>query len=261
MSELQGKRAIVTGAGSGIGMATARLLHSRGACVMLVDLNLDAVNGLAQDLGSDAVPHASNVSDLAQVEAFVTRAVELFGGLDILVNNAGIGGFGRVADIDPQHWRKVMAVDLDSVFFASRSAMPHLVKSRGSVVNTVSLSGVNADYGLTPYNTAKAGLIGLSKSMAIDYAREGVRVNMVSPGYTLTAMTAAMAQGLPEEYVARIPMNRAGAPEEMAEAIVFLASDRASFITGHNLIVDGGINAHNGQPNLLAYFAAYEQKQ
>lgn len=137
--------------------------------------------------------------------------------------------------------------------------MPHLVESRGAIVNTVSLSGVNADYGLTPYNTAKAGLIGLSKSMAIDYAAQGVRVNMVSPGFTRTAMTSSMPPGLPDEYVGRIPMRRAGEPEEMAEAILFLASDRASYISGHNLVVDGGINAHNGQPNLLAYFAAYQQ--
>lgn len=254
MSELQGKRAIVTGAGGGIGLATARLLHARGARVMLADLNADAVADAAEQLKGDAIGHAANVGDLADASAMVSRAVEAFGGLDILVNNAGIGGYGRVADIDPDHWRSVMAVDLDAVFFVSRAAMPHLVRSKGAIVNTVSISGVDADYGLTPYNTAKAGLIGLSKSMAIDYAGEGVRVNMVSPGFTRTPMTAALPDGLLEDYVSRIPMGRPGQPDELAEAIAFLASDRASFITGHNLIVDGGISAHNGQPNLLAYF-------
>lgn len=259
MREFEGKRAIVTGAGSGIGMAAARLLHARGARVLLADLNPDAVNSLASELGANAVAHAANVADVSEVEAMIAQAVDEFGGLDILVNNAGIGGFGRVADVDPEHWRMVMAVDLDAVFIACRKAMPHLIESSGSIINTVSISGVNADYGLTPYNTAKAGLIGLSKSMAIDYARDGVRVNMVSPGFTRTAMTSAMPQGLPEEYVTRIPMNRAGEPTEMAEAILFLASERASYITGQNLIVDGGISAHNGQPNLLAYFAVHQQ--
>lgn len=256
MTELQGKRAIVTGAGSGIGRATAQLLHARGAHVLLADLNAEAANAVAQELGSGAVGHGANVADLADASALVARAVDQFGGLDILVNNAGIGGYGRVADLDPDHWRTVMAVDLDAVFFVSRAAMPHLIQSKGAIVNTVSISGVDADYGLTPYNAAKAGLIGLSKSMAIDYAREGVRVNMVSPGFTQTPMTATMPDGLLQDYVSRIPMNRPGQPQELAEAIAFLASDRASFITGHNLIVDGGISAHNGQPNLLAYFPA-----
>lgn len=162
MTEFAGKRVIVTCAGGGIGLATAQLLHSRGGRVMMVDLNEETVSAAARDLGEGAIALAANIAEPAEVATMVDRAVKEFGGLDILVNNAGIGGYGRVADIDPDHWRMVMAVDLDGVYFVSYAAMPHIIESRGNIVNTVSISGVNADYGLTPYNSAKAGLIGLS---------------------------------------------------------------------------------------------------
>ncbi len=246
---LEGKRAIVTGAASGIGAATARLLMARGARVVAVDVAGDALADAVA--GSDLIPHVADLSDQAAVEAMIAFAVERLDGLDILVNNAGIGALAKTADLDPATWRKVMAIDLDAVFYAARKALPHLVESRGCIVNTASISGIGADYGFAAYNAAKAGVIGLTRVMAIDYAKDGVRVNAVSPGFTETAMVTHMPPAIRDAYLARIPMRRAGTAEDMARAIAFLASADAGYVTGHNLVVDGGITAHTGQPDII----------
>jgi meso-butanediol dehydrogenase/(S,S)-butanediol dehydrogenase/diacetyl reductase len=253
--EFDGKLALVTGAASGIGAATARILVARGARVLAADRDVDKLQALAAELKGAAVPHMVDVSERAQVEAMVEAAIARLGGLDILVNNAGIGSLARATDLDPEEWRKVMAVDLDAVFWASRAALPTLVARRGNIVCTASISGMAADYRFTAYNAAKAGLIGLVRNLAIDYAAEGVRVNAVSPGYTLTPLSKTSRPEVAEAFVAAVPMRRAAQPEEIAEVIAFLASERASYLTGQNIAVDGGVTAHTGQPDVAGIYA------
>jgi len=257
--EFEGKLALVTGAGSGIGAAVSRLLAAGGARVFAADRDERALEALARDLGDMVVPHKVDLAERDQTEAMVPAAIETLGGLDVLVNNAGIGSLGRATEIDPDEWRKVMAIDLDAVFLACRAAMPALIARRGAIVCTASISGMAADYGFTAYNAAKAGLLGLVRNLAIDYAAQGVRVNAVSPGYTRTSLTQAVPPLVEAAFIAAVPMKRAATPAEIAEVICFLASPRASYVTGANIVVDGGLTAHTGQPDIRAIYAASAQ--
>jgi meso-butanediol dehydrogenase / (S,S)-butanediol dehydrogenase / diacetyl reductase len=254
--------AIVTGAASGIGLATARLLAAEEARVTLVDLPDSKGGTLAASMGATFL--AADLSDSRQVEAMVTLVLEREGRLDILVNNAGIGSLGEVPDMDPAMWRNVMAVDLDAVFHACRVAIPamraafHEGGRRSAIVNTASFSGLAADYGFAAYNAAKAGVINLTRALAIDHGKDGIRVNAVCPGLVDTPLAAPLAAipGLMEKWVSTIPLGRAGRPEEMAEVIAFLASEAASYITGSIIVADGGAAAHTGQPNFISEIAA-----
>lgn len=254
--EFQGKTAIVTGAASGIGAETTKLLIKGGAKVLAADLNETKLKVLVQEVGENAVPHLADMAQRESVEGMVQAAVQKFGGVDILVNNAGIGSLGKAADLDPDEWRRVMAVDLDAVFWASRAALPHLIERKGCIVSTASISGMGADYAFTAYNVAKAGVIALTRCMAIDYANQGVRVNSVSPGLVATPLTGMMPDATIDEFNRRIPMHRPASPQEIAEVITFLASPRASYLTGQNVAVDGGLMAHTGQPDVLAVRAS-----
>jgi len=248
------KAAIVTGGASGIGAAAVRRLARAGVRVLAVDVNADGLGALVAEFGDAVQPHVADLTDRTQVEGAVAAAVERFGRLDILVNNAGIGSLARVTDLDPEEWRWVMAIDVDAVFLACRVALPHLIETKGCVVNTASISGIAADYGFTAYNTAKAAVLGLTRVMAIDYAAQGVRINAVSPGFTQTPLTRPMPQELQDMYAASVPMRRAGSPDEIAAVIVFLTSDDASYITGQNIVADGGLMATTGSPDHIAYF-------
>ena len=256
---LKEKIAVVTGAASGIGAATTRRLIAEGAKVLAVDINGDGLQSLVNELGSSAVPHIANLAVRAEVEGMVAAALDRFGALDILVNNAGIGSLGRAAALDPDEWRQVMAINLDAVFLASRAALPHLIARRGCIINTASISGMGADYGFTAYNTTKAAVINLTRVMALDYAARGVRVNAVSPGFISTPLVAMLPPALEDDFVTRIPMQRAGKPEEIASVITFLASADASFLTGQNIAVDGGITAHTGQPDVFGFIERMEE--
>lgn len=258
--EFAGKLALVTGAGSGIGAAVARLLVARGARVFAADVQMQGLDALVGELGEAVIPYKVDLASQAETEAMVAAAIEALGGLDVLINNAGVGSFARATDLDPDEWRRVMAVDLDAVFLASRAALPALLARRGAIVCTASISGMAADYGFTAYNAAKAGLLGLVRNLAIDYAPQGVRVNAVSPGYTATPMTGRSAAAVQAAFAAAVPMRRAAAPEEIAEVICFVASDRASYMTGANIVVDGGVTAHTGQPDIAAIYAAAAHK-
>jgi meso-butanediol dehydrogenase/(S,S)-butanediol dehydrogenase/diacetyl reductase len=246
---LQGRCAIVTGGASGIGEATVRRFLAEGAKVLVADIREDAVTALCNGHG-DAIGCTADMKDLAQVEAMIALAVERFGRLDILVNNAGIGSYGRITDITLDHWREVLAIDLEAVMWACRTAMPHLVRARGNIVNVASVAGSGGDYGFAAYNTAKAGVINLSRAMALDHAPH-VRVNTVSPGLTRTPLAVGLYgnEQIMAAWCDALPLGRPGEPAEIAAAIAFLASDDASFVNGHDLVVDGGGAAHTGLPN------------
>lgn len=247
----QGKVVIVTGGGSGIGEAAVRRFHAEGASVVVADVRPEAFAAVVDSLGNErAAGCAVNVARPDEIDSVIAQAVDRFGRLDVLVNNAGMGSFGKVTEIDLPHWREVMAVDVESVFWASRQAIPHLQRTNGSIVNVASASGIAADYGFAAYNAAKAAVINLTRAMAIDCA-PGVRANAVSPGLTRTPLAVGLLEN-PEIMAAYAPvlaMGRAAEPAEIAAAIAFLASDDASYVNGHNLVVDGGLTAHTGQPN------------
>ncbi|MBV9842740.1 MAG: SDR family oxidoreductase [Sphingomonadaceae bacterium] len=254
MRRFAGKAVAITGAASGIGAAAAARFAAEGARLALCDLNADRLNESSAALGlaeADLFVRAVDVSDGAAVEAFVADAAAALGGLDVLVNNAGIGCFGHVDEITPEQWRRTLAVDLDAVFFGSRAALPYLRESQGCIVNTASISGAFGDPGLVAYNVAKAGVINLTRNMAVDHADDGIRVNCICPGGAATTMIKAHTRDEPimAEYERLVPMGRLGTPEEMAAGIAFLASADASYITGHALTIDGGVTAQTGQPN------------
>jgi meso-butanediol dehydrogenase/(S,S)-butanediol dehydrogenase/diacetyl reductase len=250
----EGKVVIITGAASGIGLAAARRFGSEGASLSLADVNAEALKAEAEalDIGKKRLTaHRVDVSIEQELNDLVAATVEQFGRIDVLINNAGVGSFGYVTEVTPEDWRRVIAVDLDAVYLGSRAAMPHLMKTNGNIVNTASISGMFGDYGFAAYNAAKAGVINLTRSMALDHAPHGVRVNAVSPGLIRTPLAAPLHEDnrIMGEYARLVPMGRAGKPEEIAAAMAFLASDDASYVTGFNLVVDGGLTAATGQPN------------
>ena len=256
----EGKVVLVTGAASGIGAATARRFAEEGALLMLGDTNEESGAALAKEIGGGAgrsVFLVTDVRDLAQVDALTCAAVERFGRLDVVFNNAGIGAYGQVPDLDPETWHNVIAVDLHAVFYGCRAAIPHLRASGGgAIVNTASISGIAGDYGLSAYNAAKGAVVNLTRTLAIDHARENIRVNAICPGPIETPLVAPVLQNerAVEEYAKLIPMGRVGQPEEIAGVVAFLASEDASYLTGAAIVVDGGVTAATGQPNFTRVF-------
>lgn len=264
MSRLSGKYAVVTGGASGIGAATATRFVAEGARVVIADVQDDAGEALALDLGGDACRYVRcDVTSPEEIGALLDEAATFFaasgGTLNVLFNNAGIGLLGEVPDVTPEAWARVMDVDLNAVFHACRLAIPTMrANGGGSIVNTASVSGLGGDYGMAAYNTAKGALVNLTRTMALDHGKDGIRVNALCPGYIETGLTARFQQ-MPElqrAFETSVALGRAGSAEEMANVVTFLASDEASYVTGAAIVADGGRMAHTGQPNM---FAAVQQ--
>jgi meso-butanediol dehydrogenase / (S,S)-butanediol dehydrogenase / diacetyl reductase len=250
-----GKVAVVTGGVSGIGGAVTRRLLLEGATVIAVDVDEARIERFAAEYPTEPrlVVQRLDVQDRAAVDDAIAGVVRDHGRLDVLVANAGVGGVGAVADVTDESWRRVLGIDLDGVFFISRAALPHLIETRGSIVTTASVSGMGADLAMAAYNTAKGAVINLTRSIATDYAKFGVRANAVAPGAVQTPLLKPALdrhESVLAQYKVRIPLERLAQPEEIAAAVLFLASDDASYITGVILPVDGGLTAYTGQPRL-----------
>jgi sorbose reductase len=250
LMSLQGRVAVVTGGARGIGSATAELLAQAGADLAIVDI-LDPAESVAtvESLGRRAIGYTCDLREEAEVDALFKRIVADFGHFEVVHNNAGIAHCKPCEDMSFDDWKKVTSIDLDAVFLASRAAGRHLIAqgTRGSIINTASMSGsiVNYPQEQVAYNAAKAGVIHLTKSLACEWAKYGIRVNAVSPGYIATDMTPGDApQSWIDTWYAMGPAQRMGTPLEVAGAVLYLASDLASFTTGANLIVDGGYSCY-----------------
>lgn len=251
MNNMLGKVVLITGAASGIGRATAKKFHQEGADVVLVDEDSEALKDIAICYQKNAcLTITANVSQEKEVQRVIKQTIKKFGQLDVLVNNAGIHAQGTVTETSLKKWNHVLTVDVGSVFLMSKYAMPYLIKTKGCIINTSSVSGLGADPATAAYNAAKGAVTNLTRSMAIDHAEAGVRVNAVNPTFTRTGMTEEdiKDKNTLKKYIDRIPMGRIGEAEDIAGAIFLLASDEAKFITGINLPVDGGVSASNGQP-------------
>lgn len=255
MQRFEGKVALVTGGASGIGEATVRRLASEGAQVMIADLNGEAAELLATELGNVTDAFQLDVADSDQVDAMTAATVTRFGRLDVLFNNAGITSSGTVDTLSNEEWRKVIDVDLSSVFYGCRAAIPVMrEQGGGAIVNTASISGVAGDWGIAAYNAAKGGVLNFTRAMAADHARDNIRINAVCPGGIETPLTSTIvaSKRAQKEYERLIPQRRMGQASEIASAVAFLASDDASYVNGHGLVVDGGVTALTGQPNFTA---------
>ncbi|MDX2374768.1 SDR family oxidoreductase [Psychrobacter sp. PP-21] len=258
MKRFKEKTVIVTGAGSGIGRATAIRFAEEGARVVLVGRTADTLAKTAEQFPEDHTwIHTDNylcvtcdISVQSQVQEMIKHTIDKFERIDVLVNNAGKATQGKITDLSAEDWRSAIDVNLNGTFYVSQAAMPHLIETKGSIVNVSSLSGMGGDWNMAAYNAAKAGVTNLTRTLALDHGPDGVRVNAVNPSVTKTSMTTAIQDNdnKTDKFLARCPLGRLAAPEDIAAAITFLASNDAAMITGVNLPVDGGVSASNGQP-------------
>lgn len=242
MYELDGRRALVTGASGGIGGAIARALHARGAIVGLSGTRADALEALAGNLGERCHVLPADLSDSAAVDALVSQAESAMGGLDILVNNAGLTRDGLAVRMKDEDWELVQRVNLEAAFRLSRSALRGMMKQRfGRIIAITSIVGVTGNAGQANYAASKAGLIGMTKALAQEIAARGITANCVAPGFIESAMTDALNEKQRSAILATIPAGRLGTGDEVASAVVYLASDEAAYMTGQTLHVNGGM--------------------
>lgn len=251
MNRFNDKTVLVTGAASGIGLAAARRFLDEGARVVMLDIDGDKLKEAAAKLPQDRVlVQVGDTADKATAATAVKAAVDKFGGLHILVNNAGMAVEGDITQTSEEDFERVMAVNVAGYFHMAKAAMPELVKVRGSIVMTSSVSGLGGDWNMFAYNTSKGAVSNMVRAMAMDAGKDGVRVNAVNPSFTKTGMTEDMVSNpeLVAKFKERMPL---GAPEDaegVAAVMAFLASEDAWLVTGVNLPVDAGLMASNGQP-------------
>ena len=247
MGRLVGKRAVVTGAGRGLGASVAELFAREGARVVVSDIDATSAHGTTRrivDAGGEAVGLHADVTSAADAERLTQVAVERFGGLDVLVNNAGIASAGTVCEVTPEEWDRVLAINLKGSYLCSRYAIAHMARSGGgSIVCIASASGVIGQQAQVAYNVSKHGVIGLVRCMALDHAADGIRVNAVCPGVMRTPMLDALSAEQLAALEAMHPLGRVADPAEIAQAVLHLAGDESSFTTGGVFLIDGGLTA------------------
>jgi len=251
MNRFNGKTVLVTGAASGIGLAAARRFLDEGASVVMLDIDDAKLKEAAAGLPQERVlVQVGDTADKGTATAAVKATLDRFGALHILVNNAGMATEGDIMQTSDQDFERVMAVNVAGYFHMAKAAMPELVKVRGSIVMTSSVSGLGGDWNMFAYNTSKGAVSNMVRAMAMDAAKDGVRVNAVNPSFTKTGMTEDMVNDpeLVAKFKERMPLGAPEDPEGVAAAMAFLASDDARLITGVNLPVDAGLMASNGQP-------------
>jgi 3-oxoacyl-[acyl-carrier protein] reductase len=243
--ELAGKVALVTGAAQGIGKAIALMLATHGADIIAADINLEQAETTAKEaeaLGRGAIAIKVDVTRLDDVERMVASAVGRFGKIDILINNAGIARDKLVLRMTEEDWDVVLNVNLKGTFNCTKAVIRYMSKQRGGkIVNIASVVGEMGNAGQANYSASKAGVIGLTKTIAREFAQRGINVNAIAPGYIQTAMTESLPDKAKEELKRLIPLERLGQPEDVAHAVLFLVSEASSYITGHILNVNGGM--------------------
>lgn len=272
--ELSGKVAIITGGASGLGFATVELFLEEGAKVVIADVNADRGQALAEKLGSAAAFKRTDVANPNDVQQLVDFTVAHFHGLDIMFNNAGIAGamYNRFLDDDLRDFQQVMNVNLFGVMLGSQRAARYMAQhGGGSIINTTSISALKAGFGVMTYRASKAAIIQFSKSIAIDFAEYGIRVNCIAPGHIQTEMSSYAAPGMTPEVIERVkeavsplmfanqPLKRRGRPRDVANAALYLASERSAQVTGMVLPVDGGIVAGDATNRLQEIMDARAQ--
>jgi len=243
--ELKGKVAIITGSARGIGKAIAHKLAQNGATVVICDLKIDDVQSTVDEFKSEglsAIGLEVNVTDMKSVEALIDEVMSKFGKVDILVNNAGITRDALIVRMDEADWDSVLSVNLKGTFNCTKCVAKIMMKQRsGKIVNIASIMGIIGNVGQANYSASKAGVIALTKTTAKELGRRGINVNAIAPGFIATKMTEALPEAQKEKIIEAIPLGCVGYPEDVANAVAFLVSDSARYITGHVIQVDGGL--------------------
>jgi 3-oxoacyl-[acyl-carrier protein] reductase len=242
MFRLDGKKALVTGASGAIGAGIARALHAQGAEVIVSGTRVEALESLVHSLGTRAHVLACDLSNVSETTNLLSQAEEIIGGVDILVNNAGLTRDMLLLRMKDEDWSKVIEVNLTAAFRLSRGALKAMMKNRfGRIINITSVVGITGNPGQANYAASKAGLIGFSKVLAQEVASRGITVNCIAPGFITSPMTDVLKDDQKETLIKGIPLGRIGAPEDIAAAAVYLASNEASYVTGQTLHVNGGM--------------------
>ncbi|MBF7095621.1 3-oxoacyl-ACP reductase FabG [Alkalibacter mobilis] len=242
---LKDKVVIVTGSAQGLGKAMILKLAQEGAKTVVTDINHEACDSVKNEIiqaGGIAISVKCNVTDRNEVRDLIDNTLDSFGKVDVFINNAGITRDAQITKMTDLEWDAVIETDLKSMFICIQEVVKHMIpRGYGKIVNITSVAGEEGNFGQANYSAAKAGVIGLTKTLSKELGKKGITVNAVAPGFILTEMTKRIPEKIKDQLIGRIPLKRGGLPEEVADAVVFLASDKSSFITGHTLNVNGGM--------------------